>query len=209
MKLVVRVLLLTLLAGIAGADEGSKAYITIRPISQGFSGEVTVLEQTRESERSYAVGGALGVSFNDYLMMDMLSINYHNSDYRGNDASSLNIITEVKAGYFGGDFPLKPYVAVGLGASRVKFDFLDPSMPGLSDWGLAWEAGAGLEYPIENLNMSLGLFYRYRSSVSLASSWNPVPINLSMTEEQQALYNSGWEINYHAIGLELRFGGVR
>lgn len=209
MKLVVRILLLSLFAGVASAEEGAHSYLSIRPLGQGFAAELTVLEETQEPNRGWAVGGALGSSLNDYFMIDLISVDYVQNNYAGNDASALNIITELKAGFFGGDFPIKPYVAGGIGAARVNFDFSDPATPGFTAWGLAWEVGGGIDYPIPDQNISLGLFYRYRTSVSMANNWQPVPSDYSLPSATQALYDAGWEYSYHAIGLEIRFGGVR
>jgi opacity protein-like surface antigen len=98
---------------------------------------------------------------------------------------------------------------VGLGASHVSFQFGDGLYPGIDAWGLAWEAGGGLDLPISDYNISLGIFYRYRSAVALTNNWHPVPAVRNMTEEEQFTYYSEWEVSYHAIGIELRFGGVR
>ena len=214
MKLVIRILLLSLFAGTATAAEGSRAYIAFQPFGQTFSGSATALEQTGGLSRSNTFGGSLGFSLNDYLMFDLISVNYADLDY-SNGASStsvstVNIISEVRVGMFGGDLPIKPYAAVGLGASNVSFQFGDNTIyPNIDAWGLAWEAGGGLDLPIGDAGISLGIFYRYRSSVALSNNWHPVSPRRNMTEEQQATYYSEWEVSYHAIGLELRFGGVR
>lgn len=214
MKLVIRILLLSLFAGTATAAEGSRAYIAFQPFGQTFSGSATALEQTDGLSRSNTFGGSLGFSMNDYLMFDLVSVNYSDLDYSSNatstSVSTVNIISEVRVGMFGGDFPVKPYAAVGLGASNVSFQFGDTSTyPDIDAWGLAWEAGGGLDVPIGDNGISLGIFYRYRSSVALSNNWHPVSPRRNMTEEQQAIYYSEWEVSYHAIGLELRFGGVR
>ncbi|MEE3328337.1 MAG: outer membrane beta-barrel protein [Myxococcota bacterium] len=213
MKLVIRILILSLFAGTAAAEEGSRAYFAAQPFGQGFSGSATALQQTDGLSRSNVFGGSIGFSLNDYFMMDLISVNYSDQEYSGdasqNSVSIVNIISELRFGWFGGDFPVKPYGAVGIGASNVSFSFGDNTYPGIDAWGLAWEAGGGIDVPMGKSGVSLGLFYRYRSSVSLANNWNPVPENEGMTEEQLYIYYSGWEASYHVIGIEIRFGGIR
>ena len=213
MKLVIRILLLSLFAATAATAEGSRAYLAIQPFGQSFSGSATALEQTEELSTSNTFGGSVGFSMNDYLMLDLISVNYAEREYSGsasqNSVTTVNIISELRVGLFGGDFPVKPYAAVGLGASNASFHFGGDTYPGIDAWGLAWEAGGGLDVPIGDYGASLGLFYRYRSSVALTNSWHPVPPKRNMTEEEQAIYYSEWEVGYHAIGLEIRFGGVR
>ena len=92
MKLVIRILLLSLFAGTATAAEGSRAYIAFQPFGQTFSGSATALEQTGGLSRSNTYGGSLGFSMNDYLMLDLISVNYADLDYSSN-ASSTSVST--------------------------------------------------------------------------------------------------------------------
>jgi hypothetical protein len=213
MKLVIRVLLICLFASTATAEEGTGAYFAAQPFGQEFSGEVTAVEQTGGLGRTNTFGGSVGFALNDYFMFDVISVNYAERNYSDanpdNSVSTVNIITELRAGLFGGDFPLKPYAAVGVGASRVTFDFQDGLVSDYSSWGLAWEVGGGIDYPVSDYNISLGIFYRYRSSVSLANNWHPTGAAPQLTPNENAAIYSDWKVSYHAIGIELRFGGVR
>jgi len=209
MKLVIRVLLLSFFASLASAEEGSGAYVTIRGGYPPQGPTIQAVEQTRDLDGGYTLGGSIGFSLSDYFMFDLISLDYMNNQSLGTETSTLNIITEMRVGLFGGGSHLKPYVAVGLGAARANFDVGDPQFPTFTKWGLAWEAGAGIDFPLGDTNLSLGLFYRYRSSVSVGDSWNPIPPSPDITPDQQKILNSGWEVSYQTIGLELRFGGVR
>ena len=209
MKLVIRVLILSLFASTATAEEGAGAYVTIRGGYSPKGATVEFVEQTRNLDGGYTLGGSIGFSLNDYFMFDLISLDYMENQALSSDNSTLNIITELRAGLFGGDSPLKPYIALGVGASRASLDIANSQFPSLTDWGLAWEAGAGIDCPLGDTNISLGFFYRYRSSVSLADNWNPIPLDPELSVDQLKTLRSGWEVSYHAIGIELRFGGVR
>lgn len=210
MKLMIRVLLLCLLAGMATAEEegGSKPYVSVRG-AMARQGDVTALQETADREGGYAIGGAVGFSMNDYLMFDLFSVDYMSGEFVNSDISTLNIITELRAGLFGGEYPVKPYLAVGVGASRAKFEFANSPYPNIDAWGLAWSVGGGVDYALADTGFSVGLFYRYRNSVALANNWHPIPPTPGMSEEDQFIYYSEWKVSYHAIGIELRFGGNR
>ena len=208
MKFIAQILVLLCFTTLASAEEGGRPYVSIRPLGFTFSADTEVLEQNQDINRGWAVGGSIGASLNDYFKIDLLAIDYAENKYGGSEVDTLTIMPVLKVGLFGGDFALKPYATLGLGASHVNFQFEDTQIPDLDGWGLGWQVGAGVDYPIPSRNLAIGVFYRYSSSVSLSEDWDPVVSDYALPTEIRNKMKAGWEVNYHSIGIEIRFGGV-
>ena len=96
------------------------------------------------------------------------------------------------------DWPVKPFVGVGLGGANVWASNISPvigSRVGGSDLGFAWQATAGLSYPI-NDRMDATLAYRYFD----------VP-SLSYKTDAGTSVDSDYASHMVMVGLRYSFGG--
>lgn len=129
------------------------------------------------TDRGYRFGGALGYQFNSVLGAEAevafgrVAIDTVTPDGggpvditgAGASASLLTVMGNLTVGTEFGAF--RPYVAVGVGAARVGLDV--PAGIGLgsgandTDWALAFQALAGVDYAITD-NISIGARFRFQ-----------------------------------------------
>jgi opacity protein-like surface antigen len=115
--------------------------------------------------RGLSVEGAAGLTFDDRLRWDLLSLAVNLPDEVVTidalpahvEGTRLDITTGIAFGDFSPERKLHPYLSVGIGASRY-------SEPGYVDWGFAWNAGAGLEYQLTD-TLSVGPRYSFRQAL--------------------------------------------
>jgi opacity protein-like surface antigen len=133
-----------------------------------FSADIAGTTADSPTVRGVALEGAAGLTFNDRLRWDVLSLAVNLPDEIVNvggvpahlEGTRLDMSTGVAFGDFSPDRKLHPFVHGGLGLFRYS----DPGVAD-ADWGFAWNAGAGLEYQLMN-NLAVGPRYTFRHALA-------------------------------------------
>ncbi|WP_273727956.1 outer membrane protein [Brucella gallinifaecis] len=155
---------------------------------------------------SFVFGGGVGYQFTDYfrtdLTMDYSTRSKFTSDYDESKMSGLSALANayVDLANFGG---VTPYVGVGLGGTRVKWDDMvvttdGNELSGEADWRFTYAVMAGASVDLTH-NLKLDAGYRFRH------------VNGGkMFEGNQWVgdgYDKGMNIHDVRVGLRYAFGG--
>ncbi|MFP6638746.1 MAG: outer membrane beta-barrel protein [Myxococcota bacterium] len=169
---------------------GVPFFVSVRPLIQTLGNETEINGDTLDGETGWAVAGSAGLRLNDYVIYELLSVEYAKSRYDNEKFANLILVTDFRFGVFDDSLPVNPYLLVGLGAARVDLELAPQGFGNVTDWSLAWQLGAGLTYPAPH-GVSIGIFYRYTHSASNNAGHRMPPFD--------------WAIDFHSLGVEINF----
>lgn len=145
-----------------------------------------------DGDAGWAVAGSAGLRLNDYVIYELLSVEYGKSEFEYGNFTTLTLISDFRFGVFNDSLPVNPYVLVGLGATRLDLPL--PGAEGIlfdtSDWSLAWQLGAGVTYSVSR-GVSVGIAYRYTRSKS--------------SNSDHRMPDFDWVVDFHSLGVEINF----
>lgn len=167
----------------AGAYLPSDSTASFRLSGQEPTGNVN-------ADTGYRLGGALGYDFNDNVAAEV-ELSYVRSDVSSIDVGAPFFVTQPTTGYgsvftimgnavIGNDYGAwRPYVGAGIGAALVSLNVDFASGIDDSDWALAGQVFAGVDYALSD-RASIGGRYRYTHIGSTGyTDGNGFPVGLN------------------------------
>jgi len=155
-------LLVLFLSAFAANADGERMYGTL---SIGASvPEVSIAGVPSNTGANGDFGAAFGVQSSETFRWDVAEVRYVN--FAGTDLgfgtskSALSLGTTMNWGYFAESASVQPFVSLGLGAERLRYQ---NGADGLfkNDWAFQWSLGGGVSF---NVSDKVGTAIRYRYS---------------------------------------------
>ena len=160
-----------------------------------------------EFDTGYDAGFSAGFQLTDWVRWDLVDFSYFRSNrvpnsvtmnlpedlYIGYGGNGLSLSTGFRFGDFRASSRFRPYVSMGLGATRAQIDFNGEDT---SEWGMNADIGFGIEYALWK-HLAIGLRYQFRW-VNMNVDFDPVP-------PPGGLRVVDLSVQYQTLSLELVF----
>ena len=135
-------------------------------------------------------GLALGIQTSDAFRWDIAEVHYMNiagTDLGfGTTRSNVTLGTTLNWGLFDPDTQFNPFVSLGLGAARLRYQGAGTAILD-DDWAFDWNVGGGVSYNASD-RARTSLRYRYRRT-------------------NRDVGGQDFSVDIHSISVEFSFGG--